>query len=183
MTDRPPSDTGQPMPTLQGFDVLDVCHRHTLVALGKLAALVTALRGGGVDADARTLAREVRAHFEGDARLHHEDEERHVFPALLERGDAGIAQTVQRLRQDHRWLEQNWRVIGPRLDAIADGQSWVDVDVLHEAVQVFTALSHDHIALEEAHIYPQVRHRLPDRAQRDMDREMAERRAGIAEPR
>ena len=85
---------------------------------------------------------------------------------------------MQRLRQDHRWLEQNWREIGPRLDAIADGQSWVEVDALREAVQVFTALSHDHIALEEAYIYPQVRHRLPDRAQRDMDREMAERRAG-----
>ena len=178
MTDLPPGDAVPHAPTLHGFDVLDICHRHTVVALGKLAALVTTLRGGGVDADARTLAREVHAHFEGDARLHHEDEERHVFPALLDRGDAGIVQAVQRLRQDHRWLEQNWREIGPRLDAIADGQSWVEVDALREAVQVFTALSHDHIALEEAYIYPQVRHRLPDRAQRDMDREMAERRAG-----
>lgn len=172
-----PADPAPPVPPLHGFDVLDVCHRHTLVALGRLAALVTALRSGGVDADARLLAREVHAHFEGEARLHHEDEERHVFPALLDRGDAGIAQAVQRLRQDHRWLEQDWREIGPRIEAIAGGQSWVDVDALREAVRVFTALSHDHIALEEAYIYPQVRHRLPDRARRDMDREMAERRA------
>lgn len=177
MTDRPPGGAVAHAPTLQGFDVLDVCHRHTLVALGQLAALVTALRGGGTDADARTLAREVHAHFEGEARLHHEDEERHVFPALLDRRDADITQVVQRLQQDHRWIEQNWREIGPWLDAIADGQSWVDVDALHAAVRVFTALSHDHIALEEACIYPQVRHRLPDRAQRDMDREMTERRA------
>ncbi len=167
-------------PTLQGFDVLDVCHRHTLVALGRLAALVSALRRGAIDADARALAREVHAHFEGSARLHHEDEERHVFPALLERGDADTVHAVQRLRQDHRWLEQDWREIGPRLDAIACGQSGLDLDALHDAVQVFTALSHDHIALEEAYIYPQVRHRLPERAQRDMAREMRERRAAAA---
>lgn len=178
MTEPHPADSAPPAPTLQGFDVLDVCHRHTLVALGRLAALVTALRRGEAEADVRALAREVHAHFEGGARLHHEDEERHVFPALLDRGDAGIAQAVHRLRQDHRWLEQDWREIGPQLDAIAGGQSWVDVDALHEAVRVFTALSHDHIALEEAYIYPQVRHRLPDRARRDMEREMAERRAG-----
>ncbi|HSV70776.1 MAG TPA: hemerythrin domain-containing protein [Methylibium sp.] len=177
MTTLIPSDTEQGVPTLQGFDVLDVCHRHTLVALGRLAALTSALRRGEVDADARALAREVHAHFEGNAHLHHEDEERHVFPALLDRGDASTVQAVLRLRQDHRWLEQNWREIGPQLDAIASGQSWVDLDALHEAVQVFTALSHDHIALEEAFIYPQLRTRLPERAQRDMAREMAQRRA------
>lgn len=183
MTAHPPSNPEQGAPTLQGFDVLDVCHRHTLVALGRLAALMSALRRGEVDADVRALAREVHAHFEGSARLHHEDEERHVFPALLERGDASTVQAVLRLRQDHGWLEQDWREIGPQLDAIAGGQSWVDLDALHEAVQVFTTLSHDHIALEEAFIYPQLRNRLPERAQRDMAREMAQRRADThAEP-
>ena len=39
-----------------GFDVLDVCHRHTLFTLGKLAALVARLKGRGPDPEARAIA-------------------------------------------------------------------------------------------------------------------------------
>ena len=67
--------------------------------------------------------------------------------------------------------------LSPHLDAIAGGQSWYDVDLLREGTEVFTALSRDHIALEEACIYPEARARLGDRERREMDREMAARRA------
>ena len=159
-----------------GFDVLDVCHRQTIFTLGKLAALISALQRGDPDAEARVLAAEVVRFFSTTAREHHEDEERHVFPKLLSSGNPEIVQAVQKLQQDHGWLEEDWLELSPHLAAVAAGQSWYDLDLLREGVDVFIALSHEHIALEESLIYPEARaqSRLAERG--EMGREMAARR-------
>ncbi|MEP7118290.1 MAG: hemerythrin domain-containing protein [Acidobacteriota bacterium] len=159
-----------------GFDALDVCHRKTLVALGRLAGLIARLTKIGADEEARVLAREIVGHFSTTAREHHQDEERHVFPKLMSGGDPETVQAVLRLRQDHGWLEEDWLELSPHLNAVASGQSGYDLDVLRESAEVFTALSHDHIALEESFIYPQARKQLAPGERRDMGREMAARR-------
>jgi len=162
--------------SVDGFDVLDVCHRQTVVALGKLAALVTRLETVGVDETTRELASEVFAHFSMTARRHHQDEEQHVFPSLVQAGDPATVQTVLRLQQDHVWIEEDWMELSGHIDAIACGQSWYDVDVLREGASIFTALMHDHIALEESMIYPQARALIGTAQRQAMGREMAARR-------
>ena len=168
--------------SLDGFDVLDLCHRHTLFALGKLAALVARLKDSrGSDPVARVLATEIVLFFSTTAREHHEDEERHVFPSLLSGADPAIAQAVLRLQQDHHWLHIDWMELSPQLEAVAAGQTGYDIAALAEGAQVFIALSHDHIALEESCIYPQARARLRAGDRREMGREMsARRRARLA---
>jgi len=161
--------------TKDGFEVLDACHREILLTLNKLDSLVLRL-GSGPDAQARAMASEIVRFFSNTARQHHEDEERHVFPNLLTSGDPEIVQAVQRLQQDHHWLDADWQELWPQLDAVACGQSWYDLDVLREDVEVFAALLHDHIALEESCIYPQARSRLRASERREMGREMAARR-------
>ena len=163
-------------PLEDGFDQLDVCHRQTVLTLGKLAALVARLKRHGCDATARSLAAEIVAHFSTNARQHHEDEEQHVFPQLLANGDPDVEQAVLRLKQDHGWLEEDWRELAPQLEAVAAGQTGYDLDTLEHAVPVFIALSHDHIALEESCIYPQARARLRKGERREIGREMAMRR-------
>jgi hemerythrin-like domain-containing protein len=160
-----------------GFEVLDECHRLTLVTLGQLGDLADALTEAGPDAAMREAAAGIVAFFSTTARQHHEDEERHVFPKLLGSPDPEVVQTVLRLQQDHHWLEQNWLELGPLLDAVAAGQSWYDLDALREGVEIFAALSHDHVALEESLIYPQARTALGSGERREMGREMAARRA------
>ena len=159
-----------------GFDVLDVCHRQTVLALGKLAALITRLSAHGPDDAARSLAAEILDHFATTARQHHEDEERHVFPRLAASGDAELVQNVLRLQQDHDWLEEDWRELSPHIAAVANGQIGYDLDLLRDGAATFTALSHDHMALEESCIYPQARAQLGARERRAMGREMAARR-------
>ncbi len=171
-TPEPPG----PAVTLDGFDVLDVCHRQTLFTLNKLTDLVSKLTNGGADAQMRTVAAEIVQFFSSTARQHHEDEERHVFPKLVLSKDPQIVQAVLRLSQDHNWLEEDWMEISPQIDAVACGLSWYDADILREGVEVFTALSRDHIALEESLIYPQARARLGKDERREMGREMAARR-------
>jgi hypothetical protein len=64
---------------------------------------------------------------------------------------------VLRLQQDHGWLEEDWLELEPQLQAVAHGYSWYDIDSLRHGVGVFTALYHDHIALEESLIYPEAK--------------------------
>jgi iron-sulfur cluster repair protein YtfE (RIC family) len=171
-----PSHDANPGAALDGFDVLDACHRQTVFALGKLAALISRLATLGPDGEARAMAAEIVRHFSTTARQHHLDEERHVFPRLSTSADPEIAQAVRRLQQDHGWLEEDWMEISPHLEALARGHAGYDVDVLREAATVFTALSHEHIALEESIIYPQARARVPAGERGEMGREMAARR-------
>jgi hemerythrin-like domain-containing protein len=158
------------------FDALDLCHRHTALALGRLAALTTQLSRGEPDPQTAELARSILDHFNVEMREHHRDEEQHVFPALAATGDAAMADTLARLRLDHGWIEQDWVELAPHLDAIANGQSWYDLDMLREAGSVFTALCHAHVALEESLIYPQARAALSVEQLRSMRTEMARRR-------
>ena len=170
----PPTDAP---PILDGFAVLDVTHRMTVFTLGKLAALVSRLEAHGPDdPDARALAVEIVQFFSTTSREHHEDEERHVFPKLLAGGDAATVQAVRRLQQDHGWLEEDWLFLSAQLDAIANGLIGYDLGLLREGAKVFTALSHEHIALEEAFIYPQARAGQRAGEATEMGREMAARR-------
>jgi iron-sulfur cluster repair protein YtfE (RIC family) len=159
-----------------GLELLDACHVQTVLALGKLAALMARLRTYGADADARALAREVVDFFVATSRQHHQDEERHIFPALLAGDDAEIVQAVLRLQQDHAWLEEDWLELAPQLDAIACGQNWFDMDILREGVDVFAALSLDHMALEESLVYPAARIHLLASERREIGRELAQRK-------
>jgi hemerythrin-like domain-containing protein len=161
------------------FGVLDECHRRTLRALEQLETVVARVDSGSADGQTRALAAEVVQHFSITARQHHEDEERHVFPALAASADPALQQAVLRLLQDHHWLDEDWMELLPHLDAIACGQSWYDVAVLREGAAIFAALSRDHIALEEGLLYPAARGRLLPGEGLAMEREMTARRRAM----
>jgi hemerythrin-like domain-containing protein len=162
--------------TRDGFEILDQCHRDTLVALETMGQLVALLETEGDSDRVREMAGDVVKFFSTTARQHHEDEERHVFPKALVGSDAEIVQAVLRLQQDHNWLEEDWMELSPHLRALAAGHSLWDLAFLREATEVFTALSHDHMALEESCVYPQARARLQAGERHEMGREMAARR-------
>lgn len=171
------------MPTLthsptspQPFDVLDSCHQQVLAALQQMAQLLDHLSTHGVDGQARVSARKIYLFFNDTARQHHMDEERHVFPALLDSSDDALVQQVLRLQQDHGWIEEDWLELAPQFESIAAGYHWHNPDQLAQAIPVFTALYRDHIALEESMIYPQAKARIDGDALLGMGREMAARR-------
>jgi hemerythrin-like domain-containing protein len=148
-------------PPLPPIDALDAEHRQVLRALQELHALLEALGRDGVTTATRDAARRTCDFFTAHARAHHAAEERHVFPALLERGDPMLVRHVLQLQQDHGWLEENWLEIEPQLRAVAEGYAWYDLDLLRSALPVFEALYRDHIALEESVVYPEARRLQP----------------------
>jgi len=153
------------------FTALDQCHQQVLSTLQVLGDLIERLDRDGVDAESRRMAGEVVRFFNQSARQHHADEEKHVFPGLLTSGDALLVQHVQRLQQDHGWLEEDWLTLEPPLNAIAEGYSWYDLDMLRQALPVFAELYQDHIDLEESLIYPEAKARMQPRAHAGQGRE------------
>lgn len=152
------------------FDALDLCHRNTLIALGRLSALVRRLETVGTDQESRTLAGEIVQHFTNEARHHHAEEERLIFPPLLARGDEQMIRHIRRLQEDHSWIEEGWMALQPHLEALAAAQSWWELEALKAAVDTFTALSLDHIALEESILYPQARQQRAEQRSRAAER-------------
>jgi len=144
-------------------EVLDRTHREIVEMLARMHLLVEKLEVRGIDAGVRKLAQDLCLFFDETARPHHAAEEEFVFPDLLASDDAELVQHVKRLQQDHGWLEEDWFELAPHLRAVANGQSWYDIDVLRSEVPTFTELYRDHIALEESVVYPASRRQQPHR--------------------
>ena len=96
-----------------------------------------------------------------------------LFPALLACGDAELRAHVERLQQDHGWLEEDWIELAPQLQAVAQGYSWYDLDMLRAALPVFAQLYLDHIDLEESLIYPEAKRLMTQRSGAGSGRERA----------
>jgi hemerythrin-like domain-containing protein len=142
---------------------LDATHREILVTLTQLEQLVAHLAAQGCDATAQRSAAAICQFFATTAREHHLEEEQKVFPPLLARADTELVQQIQRLQQDHGWLEEDWIELSPTLQAVAEGQSVYDVETLRDGVNVFVNLYHEHIALEDSLVYPAARQDLAAR--------------------
>ena len=166
---KPRTADGFIRPSLPALDALDAEHRDVMVALGDLHRLIEALEAQGVTTETRDMARKVCRFFNTHARNHHAAEERLIFPNLVKSGDAELVQHIVRLQQDHGWLEEDWLELEPQLEAVVNGFTWYDIDMLRAALPVFEQLYRDPIALEESLIYPEARRRqtLEDQAAAD----------------
>lgn len=175
---RQATDTSARQPrlqTAQAFAMLDDCHHQMVIALSQMGELLEHLQTQGVDSQAQEMARAIFLFFMNTARQHHLDEEKHVFPALINSGDDELVRQTLRLQQDHGWIEEDWLELAPQFESIAAGYNWFNIDLLAQAIPVFQALNQDHIALEESLIYPEAKARIPERDLQGMGREMAQR--------
>jgi hemerythrin-like domain-containing protein len=159
------------------FALLSACHERVQRSLALLQRLQAHLAVHGADAQARDAARDVMRYFDIAAPLHHEDEERHVFPALLAADPARHGPLVARLQDDHRRMAAAWPAARAALQAVADG-TWSAADPAAAARDWshFAALYGPHIDAEERSAYPVVQARADAAATAAMGAEMAARR-------
>ena len=157
-----------------GFVALDACHRRMLEAGLALEHLLEVAECDGISSAVRASAAALAAFFAETAAQHHEDEERHVFPALIASKDADLVRAVMHLQDDHDRLEERWMELEPHILAIAGGYG-VRLGTLREAARAFTALHRHHIRLEEALAYPAARRELGKNGCRAMGREILAR--------
>jgi hemerythrin-like domain-containing protein len=139
------------------LDRLDATHTQMRYWLGELQSLVNHMEDRGWDTWARDHARSVIDFFAHTARQHHLDVERQVFPLIVGRGDEFLETSVDRLRQDQGWLEENWREVLAQLQPVAEGFGGYDIDMLRHAADVYAALLVEHLALEKGLVFPAAR--------------------------
>lgn len=161
----------------QPFEMLEACHERVQRSLGLLARLVEHVDRAGHDEQSRAAARDVLRYFELAAPLHHEDEERHVFPRLLAGGDAALRATVARLRDDHERMGVLWRGLRGTLEAWTRPDSAGAVEpALRAQARAFAALYAEHIPIEEGLAFPAARAGLDAPGLVHMGEEMQARR-------
>jgi hemerythrin-like domain-containing protein len=141
------------------FDALDACHQQIQTNLRALTDLVKHVQTRGVDDHAKAMAATIEAFFSATARDHHAEEERTIFEDLLKSDKPEWIQTIRTLQQDHGWIEENWLVLGPQLEAMAQGNGWIDPQEFEHTAEVFLNLCEGHIALEESLVYPESKQR------------------------
>ena len=139
------------------IDRLDATHVQMRYWLGELQSLVNHMEDRGWDTWARDHARSVIDFFSHTVRQHHLDVDRQVCPLLLGQGDELLETSVDRLRQDQGWLEENWREVLAQLQPVAEGFGGYDLDMLRHASDVYAALLVEHLALEQCLVFPAAR--------------------------
>lgn len=129
------------------------CHQgiiSKLDAFGELPALL------GPVARACALAQQTTDFFRGTVFDHHREEEKDLFPAVLEAANAGAERTkvkrmVDALVAEHREIESIWRKLEPAVEQLAKGRlAEVDGTALANLVQQY----HRHAQLEEERFLP-----------------------------
>ena len=135
------------------FDMLDACHARLRTNLGLLTRLTAHLRAQGSCSQAGAAACSVMRYFDIAARLHHQDEERHVFPRLEASGEVQLVALAKRLRGEHRQIEHQWGLLWPMLEQVARHRS-LDLAELAVTCQRFVQLHQAHLADEEQVAYP-----------------------------
>ena len=164
-----------------GFEVplemLSACHGRIEQQCSTLRRLQSHLPGHGADDQARAAAAGVMRYFDLAARQHHEDEERDLFPALLE-SMAGsnpvcLRELTEDLTAEHRELEAAWRRIRAVLERVEAGE---EVVLGLEQVEAFVDLYARHIEREEQELLPMAARLLSGDELDRIGRAMRERR-------
>jgi hemerythrin-like domain-containing protein len=158
------------------FEMLAACHERVQRMLALLARLRAHVREHGADEQARQAARDVMRYFDQAAPQHHVDEELHVFPPLLERGDESVSAVVRGLQQDHRAMDARWSEARQVLSRLAEGEL-AGFDARDDArLDAFAGLYDAHLRAEEEIAYPAAGSLLDAAALAAMGEEMMRRR-------
>lgn len=161
------------------FEMLTACHDRVERMLVLLARLQQHLLEQGLDDAARQAARDVMRYFDIAAPLHHEDEERHVFPPLLAGQDLRLRLLVERLLLDHRAMEAAWPEARKVLSMVAESpeKNWAPLTPTQTiALACFAALYDQHLAAENGLAYPAAQALLTQEEFQAMSLDMMERR-------
>jgi hemerythrin-like domain-containing protein len=166
----------------QPFEMLAACHERVERLLQLLERLAAHLQASGNDAQARSAAQDVMRYFDIAGPAHHEDEERHVFPALAAGPDRALRALVQRLREEHVAMVSGWAAVRADLAALLEQPAALLAVDAPNRWAAFAALYRQHIVAEEAEVYPAGQALLSPAGQAAMGQEMAQRRGAWPAP-
>lgn len=157
--------------------LLAACHGRIEAQCATLLRLPEHLKQHGVDDQAKQAAEKILKYFNSAGKNHHEDEEKDLFPVLIQiattEGCDNPIKLISELRNEHLKMELAWQELADVLDKIATNQC-VNPDEL--PVAHFVGLYRSHMAKEDHGIFSYARQKLSAEQLSTFGRNMAERR-------
>lgn len=137
-----------------GFDdplgLLRACHMRIRQRCTLLDRIIEHIGKEGADEQVRQACRQVLTYFSTSGKQHHQDEERDLFPALLQACEADKREelriVVDSLEADHAVMAQAWDALEPALQVLERGAAQT-LDA--KLVERFQKLYLPHIDREE----------------------------------
>lgn len=160
----------------QPFEMLLACHDRVRRSLARLTRLVAYLAEHPHDERSRSAARDVLSYFDLAAPLHHEDEERHVFPRLADAQPA-LQADVAVLRADHAQMQAEWTRLRALLLHWSQAEAGDPPDASARVLaDSFASRYAGHLHVEETRVFPAARALIDEAGLQAMSQDMARRR-------
>ena len=160
------------------LEMLEACHERIEAQLRTLERLLDYLPRHGADEQARQAASNVLRYFELAGPNHHEDEERNLFPTLIELAGAEDAAAVRALvadlLADHVRMAEALDVVRRQLAPIAEG---IAAALEENSVRRLSGLYRQHIGKENRGLLPLARRLLSQADVDALSRAMTARRS------
>lgn len=167
----------------QPFEMLLACHDRVRRSVALLGRLLRHVDEHGHDEPSRSAASDVLRYFDLAAPLHHEDEERHVFPILADCGDGELVDAVSALHRDHSRMSALWAGLRVTLEAWSRPGAVGTADHgFRQQVAEFELIYAGHLATEEEIVFPAARDRMHGHLLAEMSADMERRRCVVPRP-
>lgn len=154
------------------LEMLLACHGRVRDFCRQLDALPAHLSAHGLDDAARNSIAGIVRYFDIAGPAHHQDEEDELFPIVRDSLPHTLPR-LERLRDEHLYLQQTWLQIRANLLALTDAQPQL-LDTL--SISAFTTLYREHAQVEEEWLFPTVAGLFSQAQLRTAGQRMAKRR-------
>ena len=152
-------------------EMLYACHGKVKRFCNQLRILPDYVLKNGINQAVKNDVQQILTYFNLSAPLHHDDEEKDFFPALLNKLPE-VQTDIDKLESEHLTLHRNWALLSVQLQQLLNGERQ---NVERALIADFIAAYERHIALEEPLFELGKAHLSADELQA-MGKVMAERR-------
>lgn len=93
---------------MSSLELQDVTHQLVQQFIAELADMLDDLLAGSTSVLQKKVLQKIVDFFDKEMKQHHLEEEGRIFPVLLERGDAVLAEKVRTMQDEHAQLRAGW---------------------------------------------------------------------------
>ena len=127
--------------------LIKACHERIIFHCDLLEKTIAYLDDNEVDKNSIDAARRVTRYFNTAGKLHHQDEEKDIFPQLI-RVSTKLANIINILEQGHQSIDKLWNNISPLLDKL-ETITPAQLPELKQLCIEFCQLNLEHMKFEE----------------------------------
>ena len=153
------------------IEMLYACHSKVKRFCNQLCILPDYLTQNGINQAVKNDVKQILTYFNLSAPLHHDDEEKNFFPALVKHVPQA-QEDIDKLESEHIALHQNWALLSAQLEQLLNGERQ---NVDRDLISAFIAGYDRHIALEEP-LFELGKQHLSETELQTMGKIMSERR-------